>query len=101
MALEVRLRFKRHSDGVYQSRLGLLILPGSRGLREDGSRRGRGAVLTQPQQDDSLSRGKGSKSFQGGTMSELGPIPQGQTLESSPSLPVLLTWIGFLSLPSQ
>lgn len=95
------MRFKRHSAGVYQARAGLLILPGRRGLRENGSRRGRGAVLTQPQQDDSLSRGKGSKLFQRGTMSELGPLPQGQALESSPSLPVLLTGIGFLSLPSQ
>lgn len=80
---------------------GLLILPGSTGLRGNGSRRGRGAVLTQPQQDDSLSRGKGSKSLQRGTMSELGPLPQGQVLESSPSHPILLAGISFLSLPFQ
>lgn len=59
------------------------------------------AAFTQPQQDSPLSRGKGGKSSQRGTQSELGPIPLGQALKSVPSHLTLLPGISFISLPFQ
>lgn len=50
---------------------------------------------------NSLSRGKESESLRRGTMRELGPKQQGQALQSSPSHPVLVAGISFLSLPFQ